>query len=87
MLPQKRSSLFGVTRVTQIVDGKILEHSSCFASVRVMARGAGNLHIAKLSPEQMCSALIERFALLNMTAETCVLNRWGRQHMHWQTRS
>lgn len=77
MVPEKRAPLFGMARVTHIIDGIIHEHFAPFPAMRIVARGTTNFHVVKLGAEQMCGTLEQSFPLFGVAAETGVFHRKG----------
>ena len=81
VVPQKRTSLFSMAGVTQIIDGMIRQHLPALPAMRIVAGSAANLHIAKLGAKQVRGALEESFPLLGVATKTSFLDRWFNQHM------
>jgi hypothetical protein len=81
MVPEKRTSFFGMARVTHIIDGVIHEHLPTLPAMRVVAGSAADLRVAKLSAEQMGGALEQSFPLFRVATETGLIYAKGGQHL------
>src|SRR5262245_21168195 len=86
MVPEKGPAFFSMAGVTHIIDGVISEHFAALPAMRIVAGSTTNLHITKLSAEQVRGALEQGLPLLNMAAETSFFNIWAREHMFRQSR-
>jgi hypothetical protein len=73
MLPEKRTTFFGMAGVTHIIDVKFHEHLVPLPAMRIVAGSAADLHVAKLCAEQMGGALEQGFSLIGVTAQTGLL--------------
>ena len=81
MVPKKRPTLFGMAGVTHIIDSKTHEHLAPLAAMRIVAGSAADLHVAKLSAEQMRGALEQSFSLVSVATETSLFHREIGQHL------
>src|SRR6267142_6298095 len=81
MVPKKRTPFFGMAGVTQTIDRKLLEHLPPLTAMRIVARSAADLHVAKLSAEQMGGALEQSFPLFRVAAETGFFYAKTGQHL------
>ena len=70
VIPEKRTSLFGMAGVTHIIDGVIDEHLPTLPAMRIVAGRAADLHVALLGAEQMAGTLEQGFPLFLVTAQT-----------------
>jgi hypothetical protein len=80
MFPEKRTSFFGMAGVTRVVGGKTHEHLLSFPTMRIVAGGAADLHIATLGAEQMSGSLEQSLALVSVAAQTGFLHGEAGQH-------
>jgi len=67
--------------VTHVVGGKTHEHLLPVPTMRIVAGGAADLHVAKLGAEQMSGALEQSFSLLRVTTETGFFYGKAGQHL------
>ena len=81
MVPEKRTPFFGVAGVTETIDGMIREHLPALPAMRIVAGSASDLHVAKLSAEQMGGALEQSFPLFRVATETGFFYAKAGQHL------
>ena len=85
MVPEKRSSIFRVAGVADVVDGMIYKHLAGLAAMRIVTRRAANLHVVHLCAKQVSRTLEKRLSLFFVATKARLFNCRLRQHMFRQS--
>ena len=81
VVPEKRTTFFGMAGVTDRIDGMIHEHLARLPAMRIVAGSAGYLHITKLGAKEVGGALEQSFPYFAVTAQASFFHRKGGQHL------
>ena len=85
MVPKKGTALFSVARVAHIIDGMVGEHPAPLTTVRIVAGGTADLHVAQLRAKQVGGTLEKRLSLFDVTSETSLFSVCASEHVHRQS--
>jgi hypothetical protein len=85
MVPKKGTALFSVARVAHIIDGMVGQHSAPLTTVRIVAGGTADLHVAQLRAKQVGGTLEKRLSLFDVTSETSLFNVCASEHVQRQS--
>ena len=81
MLPKKRTTLFRMTGVADVIGRMLEKHLAAPAAMRTVAGSAAYLCVAKLGAKHVGRALRECFALICVTSETSFLDGKRCEHI------
>lgn len=81
MLPQKRSPLFRMAGVANVIGRMFHKHLAAATAMRIVAGSATDLHVAMLRTKQVCRALRKCFAFIGVASQTSFLDTKRREHV------
>ena len=64
VFPEKRASLFGMARVTHIIDRVLHEHLVSATAMRIVTGSTADLHVASFGAKQVSGALEQSLPFL-----------------------